>query len=165
MFLKRPISVRIFVKKVPPKIDALSLELMFFIEIIFGALLAVGALLVFRQMSPIAFKNFFAKTLVIAALIYVVFALVGWARNTGSFNWLLIEILGVGIYFLFALWGTRKSVLFLGLGWLLHIAWDVGLHMSEAVLFVPRFYPTICIGFDLVFGVYLLYHFFVKFRE
>jgi len=138
---------------------------MIFLETILGALLAIGVLAFYREFSGVAFKKFFARTLVLAALIYVGFSLAGLISGSASFNWLLVELLGVAIYFSFASLGLKKSVAFLGVGWILHIAWDVGLHFSESVMFVPGFYPGICIGFDLVFGIFVIYKFFTGIKE
>ena len=136
-----------------------------FLEIFAGAILAICFLLVFRQTSIVKFKSFFSKTLILAAAIYVGFILFGLIRGTGSINWLVLELVGFAFFSVFALYGQKKSILDLGIGWLLHIGWDVGLHSSADASFVPTFYPAVCLGFDLVFGVYLLYNFFVGFKE
>jgi hypothetical protein len=77
-------------------------------------------------------------------------------------NWFLIELTGVVIYFCFAFWGVRISIWFLVIGWLSHVLWDVALHYGEGVAFVPDFYPNACIGFDIVFGVYIAYRFYFR---
>jgi len=138
---------------------------MLFIEIIVGGLLAIGVLTLYRQLSDKSFKIFFAKTLILAAAIYLGFALFGLVVRTASFNWLLVEIFGLGIYLAFAYVGLKKSAMFLALGWAAHVIWDVGLHFSENVAFVPDFYPTACIGFDLVFAAYIFYRFYLSYKE
>lgn len=91
----------------------------------------------------------FAGGLVVAALLYVLFALAGGASG----SWLLLEIAGVFPFALLAWLGVRGSPLWLALGWLLHVVWDTGLHLGAgAPGFVPPFFPTFCIGFDLVVG-------------
>jgi hypothetical protein len=133
---------------------------MVFIEIIIGGLIALAVLYAFRNLKDHQYRKFFARTLIIAALIYVGFAIIGIWFDTAGYNWLLVETAGVFIYTLLAYWGLQKSVWFLSIGWLAHVLWDVGLHFGDGVAFVPWFYPTVCIGFDIVFGVYIAYKFY-----
>ncbi len=129
------------------------------VEIVLGAVLAAVIIYYYRGLSEIGARKFFANTLVLAALIYVGFALVGLSLGRSSIGWLLIEFLGVAIYLVFARFGLRRTAWFLALGWAFHIFWDIGLHFSDKVMFVPGFYPSVCIGFDLVFAVYIAYRF------
>lgn len=135
---------------------------MLFIEIIIGVILATITLYVFRFLREESYKKFFAGSLIIAALIYVGFASFGISFETSTYNWLLVEILGVLIYTFFAYAGVKISAWFLAVGWIAHVLWDVGLHYGEATAFVPNFYPTVCIGFDIVFGVYIAYRFYFR---
>lgn len=53
--------------------------------------------------------------------------------------------------------GNRASPLWLAIGWATHVAWDVGLHLGTgAPAFVPAFFPTFCVGFDLAIAVSVL---------
>ncbi len=133
---------------------------MLFIEVIIGGLIASAILYSFHFGKEDVLKGVFAIGLVVASLIYVGFALFGLMKNLADLNWILIEVLGVGIYFCFAFLGVRKSVWFLAIGWASHVLWDVGLHYGESVAFVPNFYPSVCIGFDIVFAVYIVYRFY-----
>lgn len=91
--------------------------------------------------------------LLVAALIYLIFGVAGGA----SFDWLVVETLGVGIYGTFALLGLHYSLWWLAFGWAIHPAWDAGLHfLGEAEAFVPMWYTVVCISFDLVVAVFIL---------
>lgn len=135
---------------------------MLFIEIIIGGLLALATIYAFRFLSEERYKKFFAGSLIIAALIYVGFAAFGISFETATYNWLLVEILGFLIYTFFAYAGVKISAWFLVVGWIAHVLWDVGLHFGESIAFVPSFYPAVCIGFDIVFGVYIAYRFYFR---
>ncbi len=137
---------------------------MLLIEIIVGGLLAAAVIYAFgKAKSEERTKKFFAGSLIIAALIYVGFAVFGLSFETATSDWLLIEIVGVFIYTFFAYSGVKISAWFLAVGWVAHVLWDVVLHFGEATAFVPQFYPGVCIGFDIAFGFYIVYRFY--FRE
>ena len=85
--------------------------------------------------------------LVIAALLYVVFGVVG---GTGA-RWLALESLGVLLYGAAAWGGLRGRRWLLAAGWAAHVAWDVPLHLGGAGSeYTPRWYPWLCVSFDLV---------------
>ena len=93
-----------------------------------------------------------ALGLVVAALIYVGFALLGRA----SLVWAFIEGMGVAGYGLLAWCGVRFSRWWLVAGWGLHPVWDVWLHLVEqGAHFTPVWYVWACLGFDLVVAMYL----------
>lgn len=120
------------------------------IEIVIGISLAIGFLLVARRGKSYAKeKRIFAIGLVVAALIYVCFGLF-----SGSISWMLIELLGVPLYAVFAWLGLRKSAWLLAVGWALHVVWDAGLH-GYATPFVPHWYIGGCLGFDLLVAGYI----------
>lgn len=135
---------------------------MLFIEIVAGGLLGLMIAYSLRNLSDNRLKQFFAGTLMIAALIYVGFAAAGVSAETAGVNWLLIELGGVLIYTFFAYAGVKISAWFLVVGWAGHVLWDVGLHLSNTIRFAPDFYPPVCIGFDLVFAIFICYRFFYK---
>jgi hypothetical protein len=89
--------------------------------------------------------------LVVAALIYVVFALPG-----ANGRWLAIETLGVALFAGVAWLGLRVSLWWLALGWVAHVGWDVGLHFDRTQPLVGAWYPLLCVGFDLVVAGFLL---------
>lgn len=89
----------------------------------------------------------FAVGLAAAAAVYLVFALVGGAGAL----WVAVEALGMGVYGGLAWAGWRGSARWLVLGWALHPAWDLGLHLLGAGgAFVPAWYAWACLSFDLV---------------
>jgi hypothetical protein len=135
---------------------------MFFLEIIIGGLMAGAILYPLRNRDEDQFRKFFAGSLLIAALIYVAFAGFGISSGSSTTNWLIVELAGVLIYLFFAYAGVKVSVWFLVIGWAAHILWDVVLHGGANTPFVPGFYPPVCIGFDLVFALYIAYKFYFK---
>jgi Family of unknown function (DUF6010) len=113
-----------------------------------GVFLASGFILfVRRSRSYTKEKRAFAVGLVIAALIYV-----GFAVFNDSLGWILLEFLGVVVCAVFAWLGLKKSGWWLAVGWALHPLWDAGLHHSTD--FVPHWYIATCIGFDLLVAGY-----------
>lgn len=132
---------------------------MLILEIIIGVLIALAFLFLFHFGKEDVLKGILAVALVITALIYVGFAIFGILTNSANLNWLWLEIFGVGIYFLPAFLGVRKSMWFLAIGWAAHVLWDTILHFGENVTFVPDFYPPVCIGFDLVIAAYICWRF------
>ena len=76
----------------------------------FGSVLLVYA----RSYRAKGEKIILAKALVVAAIIYVLFAII-WGNTT----WLIIEIIGVPIYGLFAWVAIRYSAYWLAIGWFL----------------------------------------------
>ena len=119
------------------------------IEIVIGIFLAIGFILLVRRTRRE--KRPIAIGLIVAALIYVGFALFG-----ASVRWLLIELAGVAIYAVFAWLGLKKSAWFLAAGWALHPLWDAVLH-DYSTPFVPHWYIAGCIGFDLLVAAYIGY--------
>jgi hypothetical protein len=125
------------------------------------ALLAVGAgaalalvLAAFarRGKSPRAVRTY-AVALVVAALIYVAFAALGVAGA----RWLLLEGTGVAVFGAAAFLGVRRWPAVLALGWVAHVAWDVGLHLDGVgASFTPWWYPWLCVGFDFVIAAAIL---------
>ncbi|WP_415885311.1 DUF6010 family protein [Neptuniibacter sp. QD37_6] len=96
--------------------------------------------------------NIFGIALVVAALIYIGFAVFYSASTT----WLFIEAIGVLVYGSFYLLAKRFGLHFLALGWLMHPVWDGGLHLVGAGgHFAPEWYAVMCISFDLVVAAYL----------
>lgn len=130
-----------------------------FLEIIIGVFAAlVLAFLVrkWRAPDPIAFWR---MALVIAACIYVAFAIIGknWA-------YLPMELVGLILYGSFALLSLRFSLYFLVAGWTLHVLWDIFLHPGGHPGYVPDWYPGVCLGFDLLIGAYLIWEIVEKSR-
>lgn len=111
-------------------------------------------LIMFAQGKPERIQtNIFGIALVIAAFVYVGFALL----FAGSI-WLLIELLGVLVYGGFYFFSIRYGLKVLIYGWLLHPVWDVSLHLiGVGSEFAPGWYATMCISFDLTVAAYLIW--------
>lgn len=90
----------------------------------------------------------FAVGLVVAALVYVVFAI-----SRGAIDSLLVELGGVALFTAIAFLGMRYSRWFLAVGWAAHVGWDLLLHPAGAASYAPWWYPIVCIGFDLVVAI------------
>lgn len=116
-----------------------------------GAILGGGLGVLARRAGPRREARALAAGLVIAAAIYVWFALAGG----GSPRDVALEAGGLAAFGTAALLGIRLSPLWLAAGWLLHAGWDVGLHSTTATPFVPAWYPPLCVGFDLVLAVWI----------
>ena len=115
----------------------------------FGAVLIMHA----RKYRAKGEKIILSKALIAAAIIYVLFAII-WGNTT----WVVIEIIGVPIYGLFAWAAIRYSVYWLAIGWFLHPLWDVYLHLlGPGNLVAPEWYAVACITFDILIAGYILY--------
>jgi uncharacterized protein DUF6010 len=128
---------------------SITMILQISLGIVFGAALVLIA----RSRGPRGESTVLASGLVATALLYVAFAVLGGA----SLRWSALEFMGVLAFGTLAWLGVRRSPPWLALGWATHVGWDVGLHLGAgAPPFVPAFFPTFCIGFDLVVAAYVL---------
>jgi dipeptide/tripeptide permease len=91
---------------------------------LFTGLLAAIAYIHFANYRPTKTKSIFAIGLIIAACVYIVFAL--YATHIAT--WLAIEIFGICIYGAMGFAGCRGSLWWLVAGWGLHPVWDLLLH-------------------------------------
>lgn len=122
-------------------------------ELVVGTVLGAALAVYARRQSAPSEIRIYAGGLVVAALIYVGFALVGGAGA----GWTALESAGLLPFLGFAWLGLRRTPLWLVVGWVAHVGWDVGLHLrTGAPAFVPRWYPVACVGFDLVIAVAIL---------
>ena len=124
----------------------MSEPLITLIALLVGIVLAFGFLL-WTRAQPDAGRLLYAVGLVVTALIYVAFAVIGGAgaRSLG------LEAVGMLLYCTAAWVGYRRSVTLLALGWAMHVVWDVGLHVQGAgAAYTPGWYPWGCISFDLI---------------
>ena len=126
-------------------------------EIIVGIVVAIASVFVIAKIYPKKDHAFWRSGLLIAALIYVIFALVGQ-----SWSYLPIEVIGVLIYGAFVWFSKKYALWWLAVGWALHICWDVFLHSSGNTPFVPSWYPGVCLGFDIVIAAYIFWVFWEK---
>lgn len=92
--------------------------------------------------------------LISAAAAYVWFALDAGESST----WLVIELVGIGIYGAMGLRGLRGSPWWLAAGWAFHPLWDIALHyVGPGDSFAPDWYALLCLSFDLVVAGYIAY--------
>ena len=111
-----------------------------------GAIFAIIAIAI-----PRASRHILAAALVVAAALYVGFALD--ARTNTA--WLAVELAGVAIYGYAALRGVRGSAWWLVAGWALHPIWDVAIHYAgPGNAFAPAWYTTSCLTWDLIVAAY-----------
>ena len=94
----------------------------------------------------------YAVGLVLAAIIYL-----GCALRGGESRWAILALVAVALFTLSAWLGVRFSTIFLGVGWALHAGWDALMHAILSVGFVPSWYPTTCLAFDLVLAGYVFF--------
>ncbi len=116
------------------------------IALVVGIALAF-AFVLWTSKQPDGGRRLYTIGLIVTALIYLVFPLIG----RGSARSVALEALGVLLYGGAAWLGFRKSATLLALGWAMHVVWDVGLHLHGAgAAYTPDWYPWGCLSFDLV---------------
>ncbi len=121
----------------------------FWIWLAAGLVLGAAFIALARRLDE---RRVFAIGLVVAAAIYVGFALAGGA----PWRWIGVEAIGVAVYGLLAWLGLRRARGWLALGWAAHVVWDVALHLTGAGRhFAPPWYATVCIGFDLLVAAWI----------
>lgn len=120
------------------------------VELAIGITFAGLTILVIQTLSPVIHHTIYAVALIIAALIYVVFSFL--SQNTA---WILTELIGVIIFSIIAFIGVKFSPWFLTMGWLIHPAWDLLINNHKLTTFVPHWYPTVCIGYDIAIALYI----------
>jgi hypothetical protein len=120
------------------------------LQLLLGAVSCGIFIFLARRFGPKQELRLYALSLIIAALIYVVFAALD-----PKIEWLMLELAGVLVFAVLALLGLKVSALILAFGWALHAGWDVLLHKLPHVAFVPDWYPLVCLSFDLVLAIYI----------
>lgn len=120
------------------------------LQVLAGILLATGLSIYIKRFKEKTRLTIAALALLIAALIYVLFALV--SRNQ---LFITIEIVGLMLFLLLIWLAYQYSFWFIVLGWLLHVLWDMGLYPAETVPYVPQWYAWFCVGFDIVMALYV----------
>lgn len=129
----------------------LCLKVMIVSWLFIGVVSAI-AFLAFIQLKPAQEPQILAMGLILAALIYVGFAIVGNAR----LGWIAIELVGVGLYGLLAVIGLYFSQWWLMLGWVAHPVWDISLHwFAQGTIVTPISYAIICTSFDGLVAAYI----------
>ena len=123
------------------------------IDFLIGVAVAIAFLLLVRLAAPEHALALYAVALIVAALVYVAFALLGNAPT----KWIVFELLGLVIYGAAAWLGLRKARALLAIAWAAHALWDMLLHLQGAgALYTPDWYPWICAGFDIAVGAAIL---------
>ncbi|MFK8054578.1 MAG: DUF6010 family protein [Saprospiraceae bacterium] len=121
--------------------------------LLLAGLVSGAALIAIARSIDYSEGDLLATGLLVAAAIYVGFAVL-WGED----GWVRFEAVGVAIFSLIAFLARRFGILWIGAGWLLHIGWDYLFHMVGAGShLVPEWYPPICIGFDLIVGLYIFW--------
>jgi hypothetical protein len=118
------------------------------LQLLFGTVACAVFIVLARRFGTEREDRLYAVGLVVAAVVYL-----GFAMDVGRPRWLFVELLSVAIFTLFAWLGIKVSALFLGLGWALHAAWDGWMHAIPG--FVPIWYPPVCFAFDLALAGYI----------
>src|SRR4028118_691327 len=110
--------------------------------VIEALVLVAVAYLLSRFTKDIVGRSLLAAFLVVAAAVYIVFAV---RAGEGAY-WVVGEAVGVGIYGTMALRGLRYSPLWLAAGWAFHPVWDVALHyFGPGGSFAPASHTTPCL--------------------
>lgn len=120
------------------------------ISIIIGFVLALPIIFFVRKTLPNKDHAFWRIGLVIAAVIYPIFVLI-----RGQMEMMPMEIGGVFLYGFLAWLSKKYSLIWLAVGWLLHMCWDVFLHSAESTPYVPAGYAMACLGFDIAIAGYI----------
>lgn len=115
--------------------------------LLLGAVLGAAFVRLGRGLRGRRARLWWAGGLVIAAFVYVVFALAQGDLGSASVEWLGVAVFGGA-----AALGVRGHTGWLAAGWLLHPLWDAGLHPPLAA---PAWYVWACLSFDAVVGVAL----------
>jgi hypothetical protein len=124
------------------------------IQLLTGAVACGLFIVLARRLNAERELRLYALSLVIAALVYVIFT----ARGA-TLRWLVIELAGLAVFTLLAWLGLKVSALILAFAWAAHAAWDVLLHKLQNVAFVPDWYPLACLAFDLLLAGYIIARF------
>lgn len=119
--------------------------------LLLGAVLAAAYLALGYRLGARAARAWWSGGLVLAAALYVGFAV---ARSAPALA-VLFELGGVALYGALAWRGLRGDLRWTAAGWMLHVLWDVGLHGPGGVAFAPLWYVWACLSFDVVVGVVL----------
>ena len=120
------------------------------IWLLLGVVLAglnIGIAQSFRRDTQV---RIFAVFLFLAAVIYLVFGAFHGVR------WVVLEGAGVVLFSLLA-WGGVRQPMVLAVGWLLHAAWDGGLHLALEQPVVGPWLPLLCLPYDGMLAGYLAF--------
>ena len=116
--------------------------------VVLGVGSGLAGILLFK-LQPARERQLYAIGLIVAAIIYVGFAMYGDGPK-----WVGSELLGLVVYGAMAVAGWRGSMWWLALGWATHALWDIVVHGAHTP-FAPRPYAIWCAAVDVTFGVYI----------
>lgn len=120
--------------------------------LLLGIVAAIFFVLLARRRGPRREPAFLALGLLVAAIIYIGFALVG-----GDVAWIAIEVGGLLGYAIFVWLAWHYSTLWLTAGWAAHPLWDLALHgFGPGHSVAPEWYVYACLSFDLIVAGYIL---------
>ncbi len=124
------------------------------VPLLVGAVGGALFLLFAYYARPLHTRKILARGLIIAALVYIYFSV---DAHTST-SWLLVELLGVGIYGTLGMLGLRRSAWWLVAGWAAHPVWDIAIHyVGPGSEFAPAWYTIPCLSWDLVVAGALAY--------
>lgn len=123
----------------------------FWIEVVIGFVVVVVSIMVVCCVFFNKDYVFWWMGLVVVVFIYVVFFFF-----SGSLQWVLIEVGGVLFYLSFVVLFKCYSLWYLVLGWGFYVLWDLLLY-GEDLDFVFFWYFVVCLGFDVVIVVYVIW--------
>lgn len=120
-----------------------------------GMVAAAVPIVLLRGKRSESQQRFWATALLVAALIYVGFAVVGAGRGLldDPPHVLGLEGLGVMVYGAFGALGMRHPKA-LAVGWAFHALWDLG-HRHD--VWVPDWYVAACLAFDVVVAGFIAF--------
>ncbi len=121
------------------------------LDLIIGGVAAIACLGFIHFLFPKKVLSIWRMGIIIAAIIYV-----GFVIQKGAWEFLYMELIGVGIFSFLAWLSLKYNNYWLSLAWALHIAWDMLLHDAASTAYVPVWYPVSCIGFDIMIACYVL---------
>jgi hypothetical protein len=121
-----------------------------FFQVLIGIVLAAVFILLARTVARRGEMSVYALGLVVAALIYV-----GFALANGGAKDLRLEAWGLFSFSVAAFVSWRAWPMGLALAWAAHAAWDVLFHPIGQSSHAPDWYPLVCVGFDLAVAGYI----------
>ena len=123
------------------------------IPVYIGLTLAIITIGILKKLRSGSELEVYSWLLVIASGLYLVF----WIFNPQGV-WILMEFLGFAFFLALIQLSLRfKSFMFLAFGWLFHIVWDIAFYPNDFAVYVPIWYPQLCLAFDFPIAIYLMW--------
>jgi hypothetical protein len=121
------------------------------VEYLIGLLLAIAVVAFSALIGLDRERSFYVTTLIVVASYYVLFAVMG-----GSSHTLIVEILAASVFCVLAAFGFKGNLWLVAVALIGHGIFDFvrrGLIENPGV---PRWWPSFCMVFDVVFGGWLV---------